>query len=179
MLRAVLLSLMLVAAPALAQDRSAFGPGPVLPDVGPIAPVQSDLPIPPGTVFKIAFDIHNKSDAGALNRQIETLARTLNMLVAAGVPQKDVHIVGIVHGPAGFDLLNADAYAKRNPGKTNPSADAVKKLTDAGVEIVMCGQSAASLGIQKADLLPGVKMALSAIAAHALYQQRGYTLNPF
>ncbi len=57
-----------------------------------------------------------------------------------------------------------------------PAATRVKKLMGAGVEFILCGQSAASLGIKKADLIPGVKMALSAITAHALYQQRGYTL---
>lgn len=179
MLRAAILSLMLMAAPALAQDRSSFTFGPVLKDVGPIAAVESDLPIPKGTVFKIAFDLRAKADPGTLSRQIETAARTLNMHVANGVPQKDVHIVLIFHGPAVTDLLNATAYGARNDGKANASADAVAKLIGQGVEFIVCGQSAASMGVKKTDLLPGVKMALSAITAHALYQQRGYTLNPF
>jgi intracellular sulfur oxidation DsrE/DsrF family protein len=179
MLRAALLATILIAAPAMAQDRSGFTLGPVLKDIGPHAAVESDLPIPKGTVFKIAFDLRAKADPGTLNRQIETAARTLNMHVANGVPQKDVHIVLIFHGPSLNDLLNASAYAARNDGKANASADAVAKLIGAGVEFVVCGQSAASLGIKKADLLPGVKLALSAITAHALYQQRGYSLNPF
>lgn len=179
MLRAAVLSLMLMAAPVLAQDRSGFGPGPVLPDVGPIAPVESDLPIPKGTRFRIAFDVRAKAEPGVLSRQIETAARTLNMHVAAGVPKQDVQIVVIVHGPAGWDLVKDEVYAPRNGGKSNASAVAVQKLIGAGVEFYLCGQSAASQGIRKADLLPGVKMSLSAITAHALYQQRGYTLNPF
>ena len=179
MLRAALLTALLISAPALAQDRSSFVAGPVLPDVGPIAPVEADMAIPKGTKFKIAFDVSTKATPGTLSRQIETAARTFNMHVAAGVPQKDVQIVVIVHGPAGWDLVNSDAYAARNDGKANGSADAVNKLLGAGVEFVLCGQSAASQGIKKADLIPGVKMALSAITAHALYQQRGYTLNPF
>ena len=43
----------------------------------------------------------------------------------------------------------------------------------------MCGQSAAGQGVKKTDLLPGVELALSAMTAHALLQQQGYTLNPF
>jgi intracellular sulfur oxidation DsrE/DsrF family protein len=171
--------LLLAAAPALAQSRAAFGPGPVLADVGPIAPVESDVPIPKGSVFRIAFDVNEKATPGELSRRIETAARTLNMHVAAGVPQKHVHIVVIFHGPGAQDLLGDAAYGKRNDGKANGSADALKKLMGVGVEFILCGQSAASLGIKKADLIPGVKMALSAITAHALYQQRGYTLNPF
>lgn len=179
MLRTAILSLMLAAAPALAQSREGFGPGPVLPDVGPIAPVASDLPIPKGAKFKIAFDLHTRAEPGALSRQIETAARTLNMHVAAGVPQKDVQIVLIAHGPAAQDLLNPESYAKRTDGKANGSLDAVKKLLGAGVEIYLCGQTAMGQKITKADLIPGVKMSLSAITAHAIYQQRGYTLNPF
>jgi intracellular sulfur oxidation DsrE/DsrF family protein len=120
-----------------------------------------------------------KADPGTLSRQIETAARTLNMHVAAGVPQKDVQIVLIAHGPAAMDLLHPEAYAKRNEGKANGSLAAVQRLLGAGVEIYLCGQTAASQKISKADLIPGVKMSLSAITAHALYQQRGYTLNPF
>ncbi|WP_310475473.1 DsrE family protein [Sandarakinorhabdus sp.] len=179
MLRAVVLLFFLMAAPALAQSREGFGPGPVLPDVGPIAPVQSDLALPKGTKFKIAFDLHTRAEADKLSRQIETAARTLNMHVAAGVPKEDVQIVLIAHGPAAQDLLNPESYAKRTDGKANNSLDAVKKLLGAGVEIYLCGQTAASQKISKADLIPGVKMSLSAITAHAIYQQRGYTLNPF
>lgn len=179
MLRAALLTALLLSAPALAQSREGFGPGPVLPDVGPIAPVESDLALPKGAKFKIAFDLHSRAEPGALSRQIETAARTLNMHVAAGVPQKDVQIVLIAHGPAAQDLLNPESYAKRTDGKANGSLDAVKKLLGAGVEIYLCGQTAMGQKITKADLIPGVKMSLSAITAHAVYQQRGYTLNPF
>lgn len=179
MLRAAVLSLMLAAVPAFAQSREGFGPGPVLADVGPIAPVDSDLPIPKGTRLKIAFDLRAKADPGTLSRQIETAARTLNMHVAAGVPKQDVQIVLIAHGPAAMDLLKPEVYAARNEGKANGSLDAVKKLLGAGVEIYLCGQTAMGQKISKADLIPGVKMSLSAITAHALYQQRGYTLNPF
>lgn len=179
MLRAAIFLSLLMAGPALAQSREGFGPGPVLPDVGPIAPVESDLALPKGAKFKIAFDVATKAPPGGLSRQIETAARTLNMHVAAGVPQKDVQIVVIVHGPGAMDLLKPEVYAARNEGKANGSLDAVKKLLGAGVEFYLCGQTAMGQKITKADLIPGVKMSLSAITAHAVYQQRGYTLNPF
>jgi len=85
----------------------------------------------------------------------------------------------IVHGPGAMDLLKPEIYAARNEGKANGSLDAVRKLLGAGVEFYLCGQTAMGQKITKADLIPGVKMSLSAITAHAVYQQRGYTLNPF
>ena len=45
--------------------------------------------------------------------------------------------------------------------------------------IILGGQSAAYYEIGVEDLLPGVDMALSAMTAHALLQQDGFTLNPF
>ena len=39
--------------------------------------------------------------------------------------------------------------------------------------------SAAAQDVTNADLQPGVKMALSAITAHAELQRQGYSLNPF
>jgi intracellular sulfur oxidation DsrE/DsrF family protein len=179
MLRAAILSLMLLAAPAMAQNRAGFVAGPVLPDVGPIAPVDSDLAVPRDAKFKIAFDINAKATPSTLSRQIETTARTLNMHVAAGVPRENVQIVAIVHGAGAMDLLKPEVYAARNEGKANGSMEAIRKLIGAGVEFYLCGQTAMGQNITKADLLPGVKMSLSAITAHALYQQRGYTLNPF
>jgi intracellular sulfur oxidation DsrE/DsrF family protein len=47
------------------------------------------------------------------------------------------------------------------------------------VRIIVCGQKAAYYNVTSDDLLPGVKMALPAMTAHALLQQQGYTLNPF
>ena len=52
-------------------------------------------------------------------------------------------------------------------------------MTDQGVRFIVCGQSAAGQGVAKSELLPGVEMALSAMTAHALLQQQGYTVNPF
>ena len=69
--------------------------------------------------------------------------------------------------------------AARSDGAENGSAALIAALVDSGVEIFLCGQSAAAHGVDRDDLLPGVRMALSAMTQHALLQQRGYTLNPF
>jgi len=80
----------------------------------------------------------------------------------------------VVHGLAGADLLTTEAR-----GAENPNAGIIAQLLAAGVTIQLCGQSAEGMDIKKADLLPGITMAPSAITAHALLQQQGYTLNPF
>lgn len=64
-------------------------------------------------------------------------------------------------------------------GETTSSSDLIAALIDHGVRIIVCGQSAAYYDVRTDDLLPDVEMALSAMTAHALLQQQGYTLNPF
>ena len=169
----------LLAMPAAAQDLDAFSTGPVFTEFGPVAEVETDMPIPPGTVLKVAFDVTERGEEGRLNRQLETAARFINMHVRAGLPEANVQPALVVHGPALMDLLNADAYAARFDGATNPNLPLIAALIEYGVPIIVCGQSAAGSGIAKSELAPGTRMILSALTAHALLQQQGYTLNPF
>ena len=160
----------LLATTAAAQDMSAFKPGPVFAQFGPHAPVEGVGEVPGDTEFSIAFDVAKPADEGARNRGFESAARFINMHVAHGVPEDNIRIAVVVHGKAVNDLL-----AKPD----NTSADMVPVMLGEGVRFIVCGQSAAAYGVTQDDLLPGVEMALSAMTAHALLQQRGYTVNPF
>jgi len=171
--------LLLLAAPAAAAPRPGFVAGPVFSDFGHIAPVDSDLAIPADSSFKVAFDVSAKATPGEVNRTIDSAARFINMHVAAGVPAANIKVAVVVHGPASGDLLKAAAYAARNNGSANGSAAPIAELAAHGVDIWLCGQSAVASSIDKADLIPGVKVALSAMSAFALLQQQGYTVNPF
>ncbi|GMN13978.1 DsrE family protein [Altererythrobacter sp. MTPC7] len=166
---------------ALAQtpDASRFGYGPVFAGHGPHASVAADVIIPEGTVFKHSFDGSERAEDGQ-NRTLIAAARFLNMHAAAGVPRENMALAVVVHGQAAQDLLTAEAYASRFDGAANPNAPLIAALVGEGVRIILCGQSAAGLGLDEtADLLPGVEVALSAMTAHALLQQDGYTVNPF
>lgn len=173
-----LLPLLALAQPALAQMEN-FKTGPVFEDFGATAPVQMDQAVAKDAVFNIAFDVSTAADPDKINRTIESAARFINMHVAAGVPEENIHLAIVVHGGASFDLTNQEFFAAHKEGKENASAAAIAQLQEHGVEFYLCGQSAAAHGISNADLLPGVKMALSAMTAHALLQQQGYSINPF
>ena len=162
--------LALLAAPLSAQDMSAFKTGPVFTQFGPHAPVAGIGEVPADTEFAIAFDVAEKAGEDQRNRGFESAARFINMHVAAGVPEENIRIAVVVHGKAVMNLL-----AKPD----NTSADMVQAMLDHGVRFIVCGQSAAAYGVKQEDFLPGVEMALSAMTAHALLQQRGYTVNPF
>lgn len=174
----IVAALLLLPVAAAAEPRAGFHAGPVFTTFGDIAPIQSDLPIPEGTVFRVVFNVTDKATPGQLNRVIDSAARFINMHVEAGVPLADIHVAIVVHGGAAADLLTQDAYAARNDGAVNSSAPAIAELTAHGVDIWLCGQTAAAYPFTKADLLPGVGVSLSAMTAFALLQQQGYTLIP-
>ena len=174
----ILLPLLASAQPASAQMEN-FKAGPVFEGFGPTASVQMDDPVAKDAVFNIAFDVKDSAESGKLNRTIESTARFINMHVAAGVPVENIHLAIVVHGSAAFDLTKQEFFAAHKDGRKNASAPAIEQLQKHGVQFHLCGQSAAAQGIANADLLPGVKMSLSAMTAHALLQQQGYTINPF
>lgn len=159
-----------MAAPASAQDMSAFATGPVFEDFGPHAPVEGGEPLPSFSRFAIAFDVATPAETGARNRGFESAARFINMHVAAGVPEDRIQLAVVVHGKATLDLTTREGNASR---------PMIEAMLAKGVRFILCGQSAAANGVKKADLIEGVELHLSAMTAHALLQQDGYTVNPF
>ena len=172
----VALAALALASSATAQDMSRFKDGPVVTGFGKTVPIESDLPIPRKAVFKVLLDGSTGAKPGEPNRTLDSAARFLNMHVAAGVPLRNVRIVVVIHGQASIDLTSDAFYGQRRDGATNANGDLVRQLVAHGVEVYLCGQSAAAFGITKADLIPGVKVSLSAMTARALYEQQGYVL---
>lgn len=150
-----------------------FSTGPLIRDFGPKVTIDDDA-VSADSTFKVAFDLAKEAEEGKVNRGLESVARFLNMHVAAGVPKENISLAVVVHGGAAHDLL----WEKKD-GADNPSAPLIAALVEAGVSIELCGQSAAYMNISEDDLLPGVVMRLSAMTAHAQLQQKGYTINPF
>lgn len=164
----------LLGTPLAAQDMSAFATGPVFEDFGPHTAVEGSEPIASLERFAIAFDVATAAQDGARNRGFESAARFINMHVAAGVPEDRIELAVVVHGKAVFDLTRA------GEGRAgNASAAMVEAMLAKGVRFIVCGQSAAAYGVKKADLIEGVELHLSAMTAHALLQQDGFTVNPF
>ena len=169
-------------APAVAQDAqpATFTYGPVFTEFGPVADVpDADFAIPEDASFHVAFDVSQPAEEGKLNRGFESAARLINMHARAGVAPMENRAAVVVHGAAVLDLLTDAAWVARDRGDANPSGAAVREMIDQGVRFIVCGQSAAGQGVAKSELIPGVELALSAMTAHALLQQEGYTVNPF
>ncbi len=169
-----LLGALLIQALPVSAGLDQFSTGPAIEAYGPVASVPGALPIPAETVFKVAFDVRVAGQGGKPNRTLETAARFINMHTASGLPAEKIRLAVVVHGPAHRDLLKSSSRSE-----PNPNAPLIEALLAEGVQIHLCGQTAAFYDVGVDDLLPGVKMSLSAMTSHALLQQEGYTLNPF
>ncbi len=175
-----LIATSLLAAPVAAQDMSTFTTGPVFEDFGPHAYMEQTEPLPADLALRHSFDVADAAEDGRFNRGFESAARFINMHAANGVNTDRIDVAVVVHGRAVQDLLTDEAWAARElDGDANPGGEQLRAMLDAGVRFIVCGQSAAGQGMANDDLIPGAEMALSAMTAHALLQQRGYTVNPF
>ncbi|NVK57481.1 MAG: DsrE family protein [Alteromonadaceae bacterium] len=154
-----------------------FEAGPVFSDYGKHASVPG-IKFDKSAKFKVAFDVASGTDAGTINRKFDSLARFTNMHVANGVPLQNIQLALVVHGQATLDILNNTAYQNRK-NATNQNIPLLQALMQNGVRVIVCGQSAAAHKVTPDMLTEGSEVALSAMTAHALLQQDGYTLNPF
>jgi intracellular sulfur oxidation DsrE/DsrF family protein len=91
-------------------------------------------------------------------------------------------IIAVFHGDAAFLVLNDEAYdANRriqgHPVKTgNPYAKLIAGLMERGVQIELCGATAAANHWGNKDLLPGVKVNTNAMVRVTELEQKGFTL---
>ena len=154
--------------------------GPVFSDMGPVFDVKNADFIPEkGEILKAIFDIDRKvSDHTKANPLITSLHRYYNMHVRHGVEEEDIHLAFVVHGPSTDHVLNDESYHKKY-GLNNPNTSYIKALSEKGVKMYICGQSASYKGIKKDDLNHEVKMALSAMTVLTTFQMDGYGMIKF
>lgn len=153
--------------------------GPMIHSAGAVFAVEPDFATPTTQDYKIAFEIATPAQSpDQLNQRVNTVARFLNMHAQAGVPQGQLSGAIVAHGGASFEMLNDEAYRSRY-GVDNPNAELIRELIDAGQPVILCGQSAASRGISRNELIPGVQVALSAMTAFLVLQEKGYRVNPW
>ena len=73
------------------------------------AAVQPDTSL----AYDLLFDIKSEATKSGVNKGLGVMARTLNLLSVAGVPNEKIHLVASIHGSATFITLNEEAYQKK------------------------------------------------------------------
>jgi intracellular sulfur oxidation DsrE/DsrF family protein len=140
---------------ALAQTPGSH-PGPVFDFVETVR-VDSDMMIPMDEVLKVVYDTYSGAESGKVNATFLSAARFINMHVDAGHPQENLNIAIVVHGSTSIDVSQNAYYSSKHDGAKNSNADVIAALIKEGVEVYICGQSAAFLGVTWDNILPGIQ----------------------
>ena len=182
MQKKLLLSILLLILSQIAQAQPLYPPqaGPIIEPWGAVFDMEDlDLETPTDHIYRVVFDVASApAQHEALNAQLNTVARFLNMHARAGVPVENMAVAVVLHGGAGKYVLNNDAYVARyEVPHTNLAL--MEALDAAGVTFYMCGQTAVNRGFAPEERNGVVKMALSAMTALLSLQNEGYQLIAF
>lgn len=123
---------------------------------------------------RVVFDSTAAAPAGKVNRGLESAARLVNLYAAEGLGAAKPTIAVILHHNA-MPAALGDAAHERAGGGSNPNRELVEKLLNSDVEVWVCSQSLVRGGHAPADILPGIKVAHSAIIFNINRQQDGWT----
>ncbi len=125
--------------------------------------------------LKVVWDITEAPPTpGEMPPGLSRPANFFMLAEAEGVPRSRVHLALLVHGPATPSLMTNEHY-RAAKGVDNPSIPLLTAMSDAGVQIIVCGQSIVRQKIAREQLLPFVKVSTSATIARAVLHAQGYT----
>ena len=154
--------------------------GKVIPHFGQTYKVDNpDFVTDLDTPFKVIFDVSSAPEqAETKNKWIETVARFLNMHAEAGKPVSQLEVAMVLHGNASYGLLSNEHYHDKF-GVNNPNIELFESLLDAGVQVILCGQTMVHRDLGANRRIPNIQVALSAMTAMIQLQQKGYILINF
>ncbi len=126
--------------------------------------------------LKLAIDfVYNEEDSTKLSMGVIDIGRTYNLHVVNGIAPENLHVAVVVHG-GGLNAFLDNATFQKKFGMPNPNIPIIEELAKNGVEFYVCSQSMAFNEYVAADIVPELKIALSAKTSLTLLQQQGYSL---
>jgi intracellular sulfur oxidation DsrE/DsrF family protein len=175
----IILSMVVFSSSIFASEKIEPIKGPIFTDYGPVYQIADRaVQLPENFAYKAVFDISKSAEEpNQYNRQLESVARFINMHALNGVPLDKMDIAVVFHGGATKDLLNNKTYQKKF-STDNPSLDLEHQLRSKGVKFYLCGQSMSFSGYSKQELDEPNDLALSAMTMFVVLQQQGYQFIP-
>lgn len=148
-------------------------------DASGIIPVAEITEAPdPNIDYKILFEITgNNPDSiiREINYGLAEISRVINLHIAAGIPAKKIIPVIVAHAGVLQALKNNEAFQKKYK-IDNPNVKIIDDLKKFGAKFIVCGQAMAFLDVKKEELLPDMKVSLTAQTVLTQYQLKGYIL---
>lgn len=154
--------------------------GIIIPDFGETFKVENpEIKTNTNKTLKVIFDVSKSpEDKTQINNYLVTAARFLNMHADIGMKPNKLKVAITVHGAAWKDILNDSIYMEKY-NSINPNSELLNQLNAAGVDIIMCGQTAAFKNVKKTDINSNVNIALSAMTALLQYQNNDFKFIKF
>ena|SRR5215469_5906990 len=134
-------------------------------------PLYIDIPVQLPKL-KVAFSIAALAFEGDLPASIFHL-----QLISKDIADwnRDGRVIAVFHTNAGHVTLNDDSYNRdRMVATGNPYRELLAELMKSGVEVELCGATAAVHHWGNADLLPGIKVNTDAMARMSQLAQEGF-----
>lgn len=156
-----------------------FVKGSIMTGVLPVP--DATFPVDANKTYKLVFDFASGNQAlykeGKVNPALEEVCRILNLHSGAGVADRNLDVVVVLHGPGLMTFVNPAEYQKRfQAGNANIAL--VEALQKKGVRFVVCGQSLQLREMNRSQLVPGILESFSARTALSTLVQQGYVLFP-
>lgn len=166
---------MIMSGASFAQERVA----PLIKNYGAIYDITEATVKPdPEQQYKIVVDAKTGGNADQLAFALNNVARMLNLHVVGGAKPENLEVVVAIHGGATKAIMKNDAYQKRYE-IDNPNIGLIEELKEAGVKLVVCGQSLVGRRIGPDEVLPQVEIATSMLTTVSTYQLKGFAVFVF
>jgi len=144
-----------------------------------VLPIKDPTEIPdPNIDYKILFELtQNNPDSTIkeINSGLDEIARVINLHVASGIPAKKIIPVIVVHAGALNAIKNNEAYKKKYK-VDNPNLKLISDLEKIGAKFIACGQAMEFFEVKREELLPEIKISITAQTVITEYQLKGYVL---
>ena len=142
-----------------------------------IIPVKDPTEIPdPNQEYKLLFELTSNNPDSLMkddNAGLVEVARVINLHVASGIPLKKIFPVLVIHAGA-LNAIATDTFYREHFKMANPNLKLISELEKLGTKFIACGQAMAFFDIKKENLLPSIKVSLTAQTVLTNYQLKGY-----
>jgi intracellular sulfur oxidation DsrE/DsrF family protein len=98
----------------------------------------------------------------------------VNTLAKYGVPAERRKIAAVIHRDATEIIVDNATFKARNGGRDNPNLALLRALTEAGVDLRVCGQAVLAKKIEPQTIVPEVHLDLWALTTFVTLEQQGY-----
>ncbi len=128
---------------------------------------------------RAVYQIQGDQWKGDVGEGLFYARKVIDAYARQGLDHEALHIVAVLHGDAGYWILDDDAWRtwsgeRARKGATNPNAAVVAELVAAGVQVEICASTMEQKGWKASDLLPGVRITPNAFPRIIDLQLQGY-----